>query len=146
MRLRVLLLLLDVLLLLFVFLDQLLRLLLVPLFHLLHPRVVGLLALQLAVILLLSLFQFLMILLLPRVQFFLLLLVFSVPVRISCVGRCWPRVSRQFVRMDGMIHPPTGTSFLGRPVETPALFGGNCSVLRKGSGAFRRRDRRSPVI
>ena len=141
-----LLLLLDVLLLLLVFLDQLLRLLLVLLFHLLHFRVVGLLSLQLAVILLLPLFQFLVILLLFRIQLFLLLLVFFVAVRIPGVGCCRPRVSRQFVGMDGMISLPSGTSLLWRPVEMSALLGGNRSVFRKRSGPFRGRDGRLAMI
>ena len=124
-------LLLDVLLLLFVFLGQLLRLLLVPLLDLLHLRVVGLLALQLAVILLLLLFKFLVILLLLRIQLLLLLLVFLVAVRIPGVGCRWPRVSRQFVRMDGMVHLPVGTSLLWWPVIVPAFFGWHGTVPRK---------------
>lgn len=152
MRLRVLLLLLNmllllnVLLLLFVFLGQLLRLLLVPLLDLLHLRVVGLLALQLAVILLLLLLKFLMILLLLRIQLFLLLLVFLVPVRIPGVGCRRPRVRRQFVGVDCMINLPAGISRLRRPVETPALFGGNRSVFRKRSGPFRGCDGRLAMI
>src|SRR5882724_9380337 len=145
MRLRVLLVLLDVLLLLFVFLGQLLRLLLVPLLDLLHLRVVGLLALQLAVILLL-LFQFLVILLLPRIQLFLLLLVFSVAVRIPRVGCRCPCMRRQFVGMNCVVSLPAGISRLGRPIVAPAFFGGYSIVPRKGSRPFRSRDGRPPVI
>ena len=135
-----------VLLLLFVFLDQLLRLLLVPLFHLLHLRVVGLLALHLAVILFLLLFQFLVILLLLRIEFFLLLLVFLVAVRIAGVGCRRARVSRQFVGMDCMVTLPARTSLLWRPIEMSALLGGNCSVFRKRSGPFRGCDGRLAMI